>query len=56
MQDQSRAVLLVPHQMNASLTHEVHNADWVAKVKYRRAGGELAFMALQPLKQRIQFS
>ena len=55
LQDQGRAVLLVPHQMNGSPTHEMHQTNSVAQVKYRRSGGERAFVPLQAPKERIEF-
>ncbi len=51
LQDQSRAVVEVPHQVNRSASHEVNNADRVAQVKNRCASGELAFAAPQSLKE-----
>ena len=51
LQDQSRAVVVVPHQMNRSASHEMNNADRVAQVKNRCASGELAFAAPQSLKE-----
>ena len=47
----SRSVLLGPHEVDRPAPHEMHNTDLVVEVKYRRAGGELAFAAPQSLKQ-----
>ncbi len=51
LQGQSRAVVLVPHQMNRSASHEMNKADRVAQVKDGCARGELAFAAPQSLKE-----
>src|SRR5271168_5093206 len=50
LEDQGRAVLLDPHEVDRPAPHEMHNVDSVTKVKYRRAGSELAFAAPQFLK------
>ena len=51
LEDQSRAVLLGPHEVDRPAPHEMHNTDWVVEVKDRCAGGELAYAAPQSLKQ-----
>ena len=35
LQDQSRAVLLGPHEVDRPAPHEMHNTDWVVEVKDR---------------------
>ncbi len=51
LQNQSRALVLAPHQMNCPSPHEMNKADRVAEVKYCRPGCELAYAAPQSLKE-----
>ena len=51
LQDQSRAVLLGPHEVDRSAPHEMHNTDWAVEVKDECAGDELAFAAPRSLKK-----
>ena len=55
LEDKSGAVLLGPHEVDGPAPHEMHNVDSVTKVKYRRAGSELAFAAPQFLKKCTAF-
>ena len=55
LEDQSRAVLLGPHEVDRPAPHEVHKTDSVAKVKDQCAGSELAFATPQSLKKGTYF-
>ena len=54
LEDQRRAVVLTPHQMDRPAPYEMHNADRVVEVEYRCTGRELAFAPTQSLKKRSQ--
>ena len=56
LQNQSRAVLLTPHQMDRPTADKMHNSDRVAQVKDRCSRFEHAFATAQSPMKQIQFA